>query len=78
MREISLIQEELCRVISTAERWLTVKLAWDALITTRRIYQTLEGEQSITNTSGEPLGSASPLRRGYEDFRNGIMEEGSN
>lgn len=37
MTNKTLIQEELLRIMTEAERWQTIELAWNALLTVRRI-----------------------------------------
>jgi len=40
-----LIQEELLRIMTEAERWQTIELAWNALLAVRRIDEELEREK---------------------------------
>jgi hypothetical protein len=40
-----LIQEELLRIMTEAERWQTIELAWNALLTVRRMDKELEREK---------------------------------
>jgi hypothetical protein len=44
MTNKTLIQEELLRIMTEAERWQTVELAWNALLTVRRMDKELERE----------------------------------
>lgn len=41
----TLIQEELLRIMTEAERWQTIELAWNALLAVRRIDKGLEREK---------------------------------
>jgi len=45
MANKTLIQEELLKIMTEAERWQTIELAWNALLTVRRIDKELEREK---------------------------------
>lgn len=45
MTNKTLIQEELLRIMTEAERWQTIELAWNALLTVRRMDNELEREK---------------------------------